>query len=126
MLTPTLTQEWFDECCARGLSAHKSIGKFNAKNCRKDFSKTIPKALREEDWNATLIIKNHRDRYKYMGFQVEPKAGRLKIITNPELIWTGYVLHDNRWYAVTGEELLSGVIKNTNRIVFPEIEYANS
>lgn len=123
MLTPALTQEWFDECLRRGLSAHKAISKFNAKNCRKDFSKTIPKALREEGWNAYLVIKNHRERYKYMGFQVEEVAGRLKITTNPELIWTGYVHYEGQWYAVTANDLLKGVIKKTSKIVLPEIEH---
>lgn len=124
MLAPALTQEWFDECLKRGLSAHKAISKFNAKNCRKDFSKTIPKALRDEEWNAFLIIKNHRDRWKYMGFNVENVAGSLKVVNNPEIIWAGYVFHENTWYAVSTDELMAGKIKATSSIIFPEIEYA--
>lgn len=124
MLAPELTQEWFNECLSRGLSAHKAIGKFNSKNCRKDFSKTIPKALREEGWNAFLVIKNHRNRWKYMGFQVENVAGSLKIVNNPELMWTGYVFHDNQWYAVDSAALIAGKIKSTHKIILPEIEHA--
>ena len=126
MLTPALTQEWFDECINRGISAYTAIGKFNAKNCRKDFSKTIPKALREENWNAYLIIKNHRNRWKYMGFNVENIAGSLKIVDNPELIWAGYVLHDDTWYAVSTDELMAGKIKASSKIIYPEIEYDNT
>lgn len=125
MLTPSLTQEWFDECFNRGLTEHKAISKFNAKNCRKDFSKTIPKALRDEEWNAFLIIKNHRDRWKYMGFNVENVAGSLKIIDNPELVWTGYVFHNNEWYGVDSKQFAAGKIKASSKIIFPEIEYVS-
>lgn len=125
MIAPQLTQEWFEECLKRGLAAHGSISKYNAKNCRKDVSKTIPKALREEDgWNAYLIIKNHRGRFKYMGMVVEEIAGALHIRTNPELIWTGYVNYGKEWYAVDGKDLLAGRIPASSKIVFPEVEHA--
>lgn len=124
MLAPELTQEWFDECCARGLSAHKSISKLNAKNCRATFNKTIPKALREEErWNAYLVIKNHRGRFKYIGFSVVEVAGRIKIVTNPEFIWTGYVFYNDEWYAVVSNDLIKGVIPKSRKIILPEIEH---
>lgn len=123
MLAPALTQEGFDLCIKLGLSKYNTIGKVNSKNCRKDFSKTIPKALREEEHNAYLIIKNHRERWKYMGFTVENIAGALHIRTNPEIVWSGYVFHDNVWYAVSVDDLRSGRIKASQSIIFPEIEY---
>lgn len=125
MFAPTLTQEWFDECNRRGLSDHKSISKLNSKNCKQDFSKTIPKALRDEGWNAFLIIKNHKERWKYMGFNVENVAGCLHIADAPEFIWTGYVFHNNRWYAADSNMLIRGRIPASASIIFPEIEYGN-
>ncbi|CAL9987302.1 hypothetical protein VPHD148_0299 [Vibrio phage D148] len=126
MLAPQLTQEWFDECRTRGLSAHKAISKLNAVNCRAAFSTTIPKALREDErWNAYLIIKNHRNRYKYIGFRVQEVAGRIKIVTNPEFIWTGYVHYDGKWYGVHANDLIKGVIPKTSKIILPEIEHAS-
>lgn len=124
MLAPTLTQEWFDECCSRGLSSHKAISKLNAKNCKAAFSTTIPKALREEEpWNAYLIIKNHRDRFKYMGMVVENHAGALKVAVNPEFIWTGYLWYSGSWYAVHANDIIRGRIKESCKIVLPEIEH---
>lgn len=122
MRAPALTQEWFEECLSKGLCVHKAISKLNAKNCKAIFSKTIPKALREEGWNAYLIILNHRNRWKYMGFNVEDIAGALKIVDYPELIWTGYVFHNNTWYAVSAESLIKGRIPNSSRIIPAEIE----
>ena len=126
MLAPTLTQEWFDECVSRGLSVHKSISKLNAKNSRKDFSKTIPKALLEEGWNAFLIIKNHKERWKYLGFNVENVAGSLKIIDRPEIAWAGYVLHNGTWYAVDANQIIAGKIKASSKIILPQIEFEES
>ena len=123
MFAPKLTQEWFDECCSRGISAHTIISKLNAKNCKAEFSKTIPKALRDEGWNAFLIIKNNKDRFKYMGFNVEEVCGALKIVDNPEFIWGGYVFHGKSWYAVECSDLLEGRIKNSSKIIPPEIEH---
>lgn len=125
MQAPSVTQEWFEEVKLRGLTPIKTIGKLNSKNCKQNFNKTIPKALREEDWNAYLVIKNHRERYKYLGFNVEEIAGRIKITTNPEFIWTGYVFYNNQWYSVHANDLIKGVIPKTNRITLPEIEYFN-
>lgn len=124
MLAPTLTAEWFEECTKRGLSAHKTIGKFNSKNCKKDFSKTIPKALLEEGWNAFLIIKNHKERWKYMGFNVNNIAGALHIVDNPEIAWAGYVLHGGTWYAVSSDDILKGRIPASRKIIYPQIEYS--
>ena len=126
MRAPALTQEWFDETKLRGLTPIKTIGKLNSKNCRKDFTQTIPKPLREEGWNAYLVMKNHRERFKYIGFNVENIAGRLKIITNPEFIWAGYVFHANTWYAVSSNDLISGTIKASCKVIIPEIEYDSS
>lgn len=123
MLAPALTQEWFDKCFAEGLCTHKSISKYNAKNCKQEFSKTIPKALRDEEWNAFLIIKNHKGRWKYMGFQVENVAGALHIIDNPEIMWTGYVFHERSWYAVDAQDLIKGRIPASSKIILPQIEH---
>lgn len=122
MIAPILTEQFFQVLLDKGLTSFKNVGALNSKNCKENFSKTIPKALRDTGCNAFLIIKNHRGRWKYLGFEVEEKAGSLRIIDNPEVVWSGYVLHNNVWYAVPSEDLVRGVIKNNCRIILPEIE----
>lgn len=123
MFAPELTQEWYEICVERGLSNVASISKLNSKNCKQDFNKTIPKPLRDEGWNAFLVFRNHRNRWKYLGFNVENKAGALHIVNNPEFIWSGYVFHDNSWYYVNTEDLIAGKIKNSSKVLLPQIEH---
>lgn len=123
MLAPQLTTEGFEECRRRGWTELTAISNLNSKNCKGNFSRTIPKALREEDWNAYLVIKNHRNRYKYIGFNVEDVAGCLHLTTLPEFIWSGYVLFDGSWYAVSYKDLIAKRIPDKRKIVPAEIEY---
>lgn len=126
MLAPKLTEDWFRECGGRKLTEIKAISRLNSKNCKQVFSKTIPKALRDEGWNAFLIIKNHKDRWKYMGFNVDNIAGALHIVNQPEFIWSGYVFHDKVWYAVDAAALIDGRIPASSAIIAPEIEHAST
>ena len=123
MFAPILTEEWFKTCLERDLCVFTAIGKYNAKNCRGEFSKTIPKTLRDEGWNAFLIIKNHKERWKYMGFNVTNTAGALTLTSTPDILWSGYVFHGKSWYAVTTEHLIAGRIPHSSSIILPQIEF---
>ena len=123
MFAPQLTEDMFKECLERNLTPFATISKLCAKNCRKDFSKTIPKALREEGHDAHLIILNHKDKWKYMGFNVDNIAGCLHLTTNPDILWAGYVSFGKDWYSVTSDQLLEGRIPHSSKIIFPQIEF---
>ena len=123
MLIPQLTESYFKVLQRKNMTSLRTIGALNVKNCRQAFSTTIPKALRDEDHNAYLVIKNHKGKYKYLGFQVEDIAGRLHITRFPDVIWSGYVFYNGSWYGVNWYDLKSGIIKNNSKIIEPELEY---
>lgn len=124
MVTPEVTEEWFDECKSKGLTSLATLGRLNVQNTRSILSPTIPKALREDDnFNAYLVIKNHKGKYKFMGMRVEDKAGCLHIVMHPEFIWTGYVNYGKQWYYVNAHDLIKGKIRADHKIIVPQIEY---
>ena len=123
MFAPAIDQKWFAKLKTNNMTVFTHISKLNVGNTKSLFSKTIPKALRDEGWNATLVIRNHKDKLKYLGFNVEEVAGSLKLLSKPDILWTGYVHHNKKWYAVSMEELVKGRIKHSSRIVLPEIEH---
>lgn len=124
MLAPQVTVNGFAKCVSSGLTELKAISKLNVNNCKGKFSKTIPKALREDNrFNAYLVILNHKGRYKYMGFSVENNHGALTILENPEFVWSGYVFHNGVWYGVDYSDFIKGRIGHGRKIIIPEIEY---
>lgn len=124
MIAPVLTQEWFESLQSKGLTSLTAISKLNSKNCKQTFSKTIPKALRDEGFNTTLVIKNHKGRWKYVGFNCTEVAGALKVTSSPEVMWTGYVYHTptQTWYACKGVDIFRGTIPYSSKIIPPQIE----
>ena len=123
MFAPQLTEEMFKVCLDSKLTEFTTISKLCAKNCRKDFSKTIPKALRDLEFDAHLVIKNHKDKWKYMGFNCDNIAGCLHITSPVDIAWAGYVSHGKNWYAVTSEMIRAGRIPHSSKIIFPQIEF---
>lgn len=123
MIAPQLTEAHFKFLQDNNMTEYSTIGKVNTKNVKGEFSKTVPKVLRDdESFNAYLIIKNHMGRWKYLGMFVEEIAGALHIRKMPEIVWAGYVSYGNSWYAVPAEDLVRGVIKDNSKIILPEIE----
>lgn len=61
-----------------------------------------------------------------MGFNVTEVAGALKLVDYPEIIWSGYVMHNGNWYAVNHTDLVAGKIKHSSQIILPEVEYASN
>lgn len=125
MKLPALTELVFKDVYAAGLSAHKAISKFNSVNCRANFSTTVPKAIREMESEYTMgahIIKNHRDRYKWMPLEVEYEGAQYRIVGKPEIFFPGYVAIDNEYYAVTAQDLLRGYILEEMQVSKDELE----
>lgn len=122
MFIEQMTEDDFKECVKRGLTSYIKIGQVNSKNTKSQFSRTIPKPIRESDANAVLIIKNPKGTYKYLGMMVNEKAGALKILKQPDILWHGYLYHGNSWYHVNVSDLIAGRVKHSQRIIPPEME----
>lgn len=121
MKLPALTVSIFERCLKAGL-ATGSIGAMNSGNVRGTFTTTIPKALRDNEDNAYFVIKNHRDRFKYMSLIVQVEGPNLHIVKFPPIAMTGYLVHEGRWYPVTGEELRLGIIPLSKSCHMSEVE----
>lgn len=122
MKAPQLTEKHFKtyrHIIAKNL---KTIGKTNAKGCRKNFTLKAPQL--PDGYNAHLVILNHKSRWFYapMVVRMTPAGNRLLVKCNPDIMWAGYIIYEGKIYPVSAATLNSGVIPTNSEIPLSEVE----
>ena len=121
MKAPVLNEQCFDRYKSIICNNHVTIGKLNGKGCRKNFTLKVPEI--PEGFNSHLVIHNHRGRWFYAPMSVEVVTGsKLRIISNPMVIWAGYVIYQGTIYRVSADDVRTGILTHVMIIPIEEVE----
>ena len=107
-LLPALTADHFANLKGAGFTACSKLSELNVGNCKGKISLTIPAPLRNAGYNGALIVKNHRERFKYIGLTAEVREGELHITDMPSTFFPGLILHERKLYRVSANDIVKG------------------